>query len=346
MTTRYLPRNYSNKAQPTTLTVKMTPGTTVATVQSVATYPAAPFVLGVDRGTAKQEVMLCTGKATATNKFTVIRGWNTTTATTHTVGATVEHTSAAITFSQPNKVVSALTTKGDLFVQTASGTAATPTTIARLAVGSNGAVLTATSTASGGVAWKNPLPAGSGAIWFGSTPPTGWFFCNGTKKSKTTYANLFNALGGTNSPWGVTGNTFFLPDLRSRTLVGAGQGNGLSNRTLGPSSVGKETVTLTAAQMPSHTHAVTDPGHDHELKWTHSTTTSFFWGSGRATNRPTTRYLYTFRNTLSWGVDVWFWYTNPVTLSALTGISVGNTGTSGAHNNMPPFSVVQFIIKY
>ena len=48
--------------------------------------------------------------------------------------------------------------------------------------------------------------------------------------------------------------TMPLPDARGRCPIGAGQGGGLSNRSLG-SLVGAESTTLTAAQMPSHNHA-------------------------------------------------------------------------------------------
>jgi len=59
---------------------------------------------------------------------------------------------------------------------------------------------------------------------------------------------LFALLGTTYGGDGRT--TFGLPDLRGRTVVHAGEGPGLSSRTQGQRG-GTETVTLTAAQMPS-----------------------------------------------------------------------------------------------
>src|SRR5262249_10364290 len=50
---------------------------------------------------------------------------------------------------------------------------------------------------------------------------------------------------------GVT--TFALPDLRGRMANHQGPGPGLSNRVVGATG-GAETVTLTTAQMPNHTH--------------------------------------------------------------------------------------------
>jgi microcystin-dependent protein len=49
--------------------------------------------------------------------------------------------------------------------------------------------------------------------------------------------------------------TFALPDLRGRVPIGAGQGPGLSNYDEGQQD-GAPNVTLTAANLPAHTHAV------------------------------------------------------------------------------------------
>ncbi len=81
--------------------------------------------------------------------------------------------------------------------------------------------------------------------------PRGWAFCNGQILSIAQNTALFSLLGTTYGGNGQT--TFALPDLRGRAAVHAGQGPGLSNYTLGESS-GTETVTLTQAEMPQHTH--------------------------------------------------------------------------------------------
>jgi len=47
--------------------------------------------------------------------------------------------------------------------------------------------------------------------------------------------------------------TFNLPNLQSRVPIGAGQGGGLSDYTLGQMG-GVEGVNLAGGQMPSHTH--------------------------------------------------------------------------------------------
>ncbi|GAO39455.1 hypothetical protein SCH01S_31_00040 [Sphingomonas changbaiensis NBRC 104936] len=67
---------------------------------------------------------------------------------------------------------------------------------------------------------------------------------------------LFSLLGTTYGGNGQT--TFALPDLRGRSIIGAGQGPGLSNRVLGEQA-GASTVTLSIAQMPAHAHGINVP---------------------------------------------------------------------------------------
>lgn len=83
--------------------------------------------------------------------------------------------------------------------------------------------------------------------------PRNWAFCNGQILSIAQNTALFSLLGTTYGGNGTV--TFALPDLRGRAAISAGQGPGLSNRTLGE-TVGTETVTLTTANLPVHTHAI------------------------------------------------------------------------------------------
>ena len=87
-----------------------------------------------------------------------------------------------------------------------------------------------------------------------SFPPAGWAECNGQLLSIAQNTALFSILG---TQFGGDGHTTFaLPDLRGRVPNHQGQGIGLSDRTLGQSG-GAETVILTTAQMPNHTHQLT-----------------------------------------------------------------------------------------
>jgi microcystin-dependent protein len=83
--------------------------------------------------------------------------------------------------------------------------------------------------------------------------PNGWMACDGSLQSIAEYEVLYTLIGTT---YGGDGqSTFGLPDLRGRLPIHQGQGPGLSSYVLGQKS-GTESVTLTQAQMPAHTHTV------------------------------------------------------------------------------------------
>lgn len=92
------------------------------------------------------------------------------------------------------------------------------------------------------------LPIGNGD--FDMSPA--YLQCKGQAVNRVTYADLFNAIG---IIWGggdgIT--TFNVPDLRGRTLIGLGQGSGLTNRTSGQ-IMGEETHALTIGELPAHNH--------------------------------------------------------------------------------------------
>ncbi len=90
-------------------------------------------------------------------------------------------------------------------------------------------------------------------IFGGNFAPLGWALCDGSLLQVTQYSALFSVLGTIYGGNGQT--TFALPDLRGRVVMSFGQGPGLSLYQQGQSG-GTETTTLTAAQMPSHSHTV------------------------------------------------------------------------------------------
>ena len=83
--------------------------------------------------------------------------------------------------------------------------------------------------------------------------PVGWALCQGQLLPINQNTALFSLLGTT---YGGDGqSTFGLPDLRGRAALGMGQGSGLQPYLLGQPG-GVESVTLTANQFASHTHAL------------------------------------------------------------------------------------------
>lgn len=159
------------------------------------------------------------------------------------------------------------------------------------------------------------LPPGLITQYAGSAIPSGWLLCDGSTVSRTTYAALFLAIGTTyGAADGV--NNFNLPDLRGRTLIGAGQGSGgLTNRVRGVSG-GTETHQLTTAEMPAHGHRLNVSGTAGMAAFSHIRVDV---ASGLSTN---------YNTALSGGANY-----------------VENTGGGGNHNNMQPFSVVHHMIK-
>lgn len=83
--------------------------------------------------------------------------------------------------------------------------------------------------------------------------PSGWMECNGALIPISEFETLFNLIGTT---YGGDGEqTFAIPDLQGRTIIGQGQGSGLTNRVIGETG-GFESITLTSQQMPSHNHSM------------------------------------------------------------------------------------------
>lgn len=175
----------------------------------------------------------------------------------------------------------------------------------------------------------------------GPTPPTGWLICDGTPVSRTTYANLYSAIG---TLWGNGDNfsTFNLPDFRGRVPLGYvnSVGSGLTARAFAAKG-GEESHVLSVAELASHDHTVSDPGHAHTISDPGHTHT---YGGGNQTvfnAQPGSTTIYrndpnqpTSRNTTGIGI-----------VGAVTNIDVQNTGSGGAHNTMMPFAVVYVIIK-
>jgi len=152
---------------------------------------------------------------------------------------------------------------------------------------------------------------------FGGTfAPQGWELCNGQLLPIAENEALYSLLGTTYGGDGV--NTFGVPDLRGRSPIHMGQGQGLSSRVLGQST-GQESVALTAAQLPPHYH----PVHASNVQGTLSAPTNNIWGQASTGEK---QYTQNAPN---------------VSMSASCTTSVGG---GLPHENMMPFQVVTFII--
>lgn len=87
--------------------------------------------------------------------------------------------------------------------------------------------------------------------WAANFAPRNWAYCNGQLLSIASNSALFSLLGTTYGGNGQT--TFGLPQMQSRTAVGAGQLAGGGYYSLGEMG-GYPTTTLTINNIPPHTH--------------------------------------------------------------------------------------------
>lgn len=199
---------------------------------------------------------------------------------------------------------------------------------------------------------------GSSVPGYWSTVPAGYLFEDGAEVSRTTYADLFGAIGTTYGA-GDGATTFNLPDSRGR--IGVNKHDTWTEFDTMGEKVGAKTVTLTIPQLPSHTHiqnahthALTDPGHNHSQN------------SHNHEQRNSPNGDYTGMNNGSgggWGMvgsynnnNIYRIITTATTATnnaATTGITLGSTtavnqstGGGQSHNEIQPTIVKRFIIKF
>lgn len=148
-------------------------------------------------------------------------------------------------------------------------------------------------------------------MFAGAAAPQDWAFCNGQLVQIAQNTALFSILGVTYGGDGKT--TFALPNLQGKMPMHWGNGAGLTPRRLGETG-GAAAVTLTATELPAHTHPVnvnTDAGDD----------------ASPQNNLPGTAMAYS--------------QTANATMNARM---FGIAGADQPHNNLPPFQTVNFII--
>lgn len=181
------------------------------------------------------------------------------------------------------------------------------------------------------------LPTGGIVDFAGGTAPSGFLLCDGSAVSRTTYSALFGVISTTFGT-GDGSTTFNVPDLRSKIAVGAGQGTGLTNRVLAATG-GEENHALAVGELAAHNHTI-DP-HNHGINDPQHLHTSCYAGSNVRNDAAQTTVMavasgsYCF-NTNSVGTGV-------TTQNATANCE--NTGSGTGHNTMPPFIVLNKIIK-
>ncbi len=166
------------------------------------------------------------------------------------------------------------------------------------------------------------MPSGTVLPYAGSAlpgNPNDYLFCNGAAVSRSTYSNLFTAIG-TNYGVGDGSTTFNIPDLRGRVIAGQDDMGGTPANTLTNAqadqlggTLGEEEHLLTSAEsgMPAPKHTVDDSDN------TGTTVGSWAYGDEG----------------------------NGVLESTNETNDVAAQNASSAHNNVQPTIILNYIIK-
>lgn len=166
-------------------------------------------------------------------------------------------------------------------------------------------------------------PAGEIVPTVRTSAPAGFVMADGAEVA-ADHTELIAALSG--NPYGVGPNGRpRVPDLEGVTLMGRDAGQA-EFATLGANG-GVKTVTLTVAQMPSHAHS-------------DGTLTTAQITQPRAGGTVADNFNSYAANPGYTAVDGWF----TGATADVTG-QTGNNGSGQAHDNLPPYVVVNFMVK-
>lgn len=132
--------------------------------------------------------------------------------------------------------------------------------------------------------------------------------CDGSVYNKSDYPLLWEALPGA----AKDATTFTVPDLREKFLLGASDDYPVSQEG------GEFAVTLTEAEMPSHTHTNTPHSHSEIV----------------ATPFPTL---------VGAGAPA-VYAVSGVGVTGASGVVIDSTGGGGEHENMPPYYALRYYI--
>lgn len=97
---------------------------------------------------------------------------------------------------------------------------------------------------------KNPV-IGLITAYMTESPPANVLPCDGSTYLRDDYPALYEAL---DAFYIVDADHFTVPDLRGRTIIGVGEGSGLTSHNTGDTG-GEETHQLTESELAAHSHS-------------------------------------------------------------------------------------------
>lgn len=164
-------------------------------------------------------------------------------------------------------------------------------------------------------------------MWAFNWAPNGWALCDGATMQVQQNQALFALLGTSFGGNGTT--TFLMPDLRGRTPIGVGLLASESRTYAVGNNGGAETVGVTAATTPAHTHDV----QGYPVAGTVVPPTGNNIANIVSATTPSTTNFASYLPQANWSSQV-----------QLATDSVSVAGASAPHPNMQPFTVVNFTI--
>lgn len=159
---------------------------------------------------------------------------------------------------------------------------------------------------------SDTLPIGTIVGYSSLNAPSGWLICDGSEVSRTIYSKLFEVIGTTYGS-GDGSTTFNLPNYKGKVGVGYNSSETEFN-TLGKTG-GEKTHTLSGSEIPQHSHQMPMQAGNDTIERQYNAS----WLDNQKGNQG----------------DV-----NP------TGIRTSVYGGNQPHNNLQPYIVQTYIIKY
>jgi len=170
-------------------------------------------------------------------------------------------------------------------------------------------------------------PVGTIMAYVGESAPSGFLLCDGAQYPQADYPDLYAVVGDV---WGGADSGFFrVPDLKGRVPVGRDINTG-EFQEIGDVG-GATTVTLSTSQIPAHTHV--QDAHAHSIRYgvTNNNGAKFMIANGGSQDASVAG---------SMGAD-----DGTATIASKTATNQ-NTGGGGSHDNLPPYAVINYIIRF
>ena len=191
------------------------------------------------------------------------------------------------------------------------------------------------------IASLTPAPIGSIQMWPSDTLPNGYHLCDGSSLNVSEYSELYKVLGTT---YGGSGTSFKLPNMQGVFVAGKGANNYSSLGATG----GANTVALAMNNIPKHNHDSSSSVSNKTIttseggKHTHDITFKTYSDSqGEKNDSRITRGKDNF-NAETYTTTEEPNHKHTFSLYARGGDA---NGTTVAHENRPPFIVLNYIIK-